>query len=304
MATNNGGSGAVSAGRRGVSSSGGGGEITATSSSSHSALPNLPNPHPHPISDTFASTHHQHQQQHHQQSAAQSQVHQQQVQLQKDLPERVSLLSLEEEDEEECYSTPPSITAVQGTTKFHITSVSEGYPRLQAPHRNNSTSAFATGIHHPQLDAMIFNPVSRLAHHHPASPLAMPLPGPNGKRQLHENGPLLGGPMPPSLPLPAPHIAALRQSASSACLIDHTPSSGSRLAMNMMGATTAIAMSMTPPQQAPSSLPPVPGNGHTINHHSSSPTSSVGGAYNKLDGTLKLKLRGGFEPHHLEPLNK
>jgi len=233
------------------------------------------------------------------------------VQLQKDLPERVSLLSLEDE-EEECYSTPPSITsAAQG--KFHISSVSENHPRLPPQQqRNNSTATFATGLYHPQLEGMIFNPVSRLVpthHHTPISPLAMP-GGPGAKRHLHENGPagpLLGGvAIPPALPHPAPHIAALRQSASSACLVDHAPaSSGSRLAMGMMGATTAIAMSMTPPQHAaPASLPAMPGNGHTINHHSSSPTSSIGGAYNKLDGTLKLKLRGGFEPHHLEPLNR
>ncbi len=254
----------------------------------------------------------------------QSQVHQHQVQLQSDLPERVSLLSLSAD--EELFSTPPSISETLwgriggAVPKFYVTPAThpDQYLPLNTTHypRNNSTPSFAafpssssTGatFHPAGGDAMIFHP-SRFhnpPHGPPTSPLS-PLAAVNGKRSLvghyplpAENGspyskPLLGGASPQH------HHAA-----------PHAAGGGSRLAMSMMGATTAIAMSMTPPSALNSShnVPPhslpVTSSGPTVEHHgASSPTCSMSGGFKQLESTLKLKLRGGFEPHQLEPLNR
>ncbi|KAI1724649.1 mediator of CRAC channel activity domain-containing protein [Ditylenchus destructor] len=77
------------------------------------------------------------------------------------------------------------------------------------------------------------------------------------------------------------------------------PFTGSRLALNMMSATAGIAIAMTPPAGGPSAQV---GSGASVCDSLDGPPAIGSGSGGGGGG--RLKTRGGFEAHHLEPLHR
>uniref|UniRef100_A0A915DP66 Protein orai n=1 Tax=Ditylenchus dipsaci TaxID=166011 RepID=A0A915DP66_9BILA len=188
------------------------------------------------------------------------------------------------EAEEDCFSTPKSSNSLDqvysdsppwGTD--NIARAAPEYPQL-----NQSSECLVSRM----LQTARQPPFSTAKDHH-HQPFYHPLPN------LRDLWPVLAVPIPHP---PDPNDLGLDPIPTKV----NKQLAGSRLALNMMSATTALAMTHTVASGPPAAA--VPGSGASV-------CDSLGGGQDSTTGhagpgAARLNMRGGFESHHLNGLHR